>query len=437
LIETSKAHSKENVYKAFLGFCWFFLLLFSYYILRPIREQIGSLGGTENLSLLFWLALMAMLICIPVFSFLVSKLHRRLLVPVVYGAFIFLLVFFRLRMSTGEASTQVWLGRGFFVFVSVYGIFLVSFFWSVIGDMISRKQSGRLFGVIAAGGTLGGITGSQSARLFVENLGVENLLLLPAVALGLAVVVFLVLEAVHTRHTLSAKQGLRHTSQEGQGTGGNPFAGFRDVLQSPFLLQVAGFILLMGACSTAVYFAQAEIVKEHFAGELTGAVDGGSAKAAATKYFATINLCVSFVTVFLQFIVFRFLYTSFGITLCLLVLPFMYVLGLLALGLSPSIEVLSVVAVLGRSCEYGIFNPSKESLFTSVTRSKRYKAKSFIDTVIRRSGDSVVGSIYRSLRGALMIPGYCIVLGTIPIAGVMAYLGYRVAKKSEQLNQSN
>ena len=187
----------------------------------------------------------------------------------------------------------------------------------------------------------------------------------------------------------------------------------------------------MGAGSTAVYFQQAEIVKEHFTTVGSGA---GSIEAATTKYFATINLFVSLLTVFIQLFVFRALYNRFGVSFCLVVLPCMYVVGLFCLGVAPSIEVLSVVGVLGRSCEYGIFNPSKEGLFTVVSRSERYKAKSFIDTIMRRSGDSMVGSVYQTLRETLYVPGFAVAFGTIPIAAWMTYLGYSIGKKTERIS---
>lgn len=424
-------------YKPALGFFWFFLLLFSYYILRPIREQIGSLGGTESLSMLFWFTLLSMFVCVPLFSLLVSHLNRRVLVPVVYSIFFLSLVFFRFRMGSGSEVDQVWFSRALYVFISIYGVFLVSFFWSVITDMFSRQQAGKIFGVIASGGTLGGIAGSQFARVFVEKLGVENLLLAPAVSLGLAVLVYGALERVHffseniDGMNLGAATKADKSSKKKKGTGGNPFSGFWEVWQSPFLLQVALYILLMGVCGTAVYFQQAEIVKQHFSVTFSSAGDTNVIKEATTKYFASINLFVSLLTVIFQFIVFKRIYAKIGVAYCMVALPCMYVIGLICLGTIPTIEVLSIVVVLGRSCEYGILNPSKESLYTVVSRSERYKAKNFIDTAVKRSGDSMVGSIYKTLRESIGMPAAAVSLCTIPVAICLVFLGYSLGKKAK------
>jgi len=410
------------------GFFWFFLLLFSYYLLRPIREQIASLGGTGNLSILFWLALLTMLLSVPLFSFLVSHFGRKVLVPLIYVFFASILILFSYQLSSLTGQSRIWLERSLFIFVSVYGLFLVSFFWSVMADMFNRSQSGRAFGVIASGGTVGGIVGSFFARTYVADIGVSGLLVVAACSLVLAIFVYFLLERAHAETSDPQRsQGAK------KGTGGNPFAGFWEVLQSPFLLQIASFVLLLGACSTAFYFQQAEIVKNHFSTFIASGSDMQiPIEAATTEYFANINLWVSFVTVILQFFVFRFFYQRFGVTTSLLVLPCMYVAGLFCLGMYPSIEVLSVFAVLGRACEYGIFNPSKESLFTVVRRSERYKAKNFIDTVVRRSGDSVVGSVYRGLRESLHLPGFAIAFGAVPIALLTCFLGYVLGRTAEK-----
>ena len=155
-----------------LGAAWFFFILFSYYVLRPIREQISSTYGIENLSWLFVATFVVMLVAIPTYSLLVGKYHRSRLVPSIYVFFIFNLILFWAGMKYCPPELQIWVARAFFIWISVFGLFIVSFFWSVIGDMLSTGQGRRIFGYIAGGGTLGGLVGSQVAVGLVEKIGV-------------------------------------------------------------------------------------------------------------------------------------------------------------------------------------------------------------------------------------------------------------------------
>ena len=181
------------------GACWFFLILFGYYILRPIREQISATYGVKNLSWLFSVTFVTMLVAIPMYSVLVGKFHRRWLVPSIYGFFIASLLGFWAAMRFGPTNVQIWVARVLFVWISVYGLFIVSFFWSVVGDMLSTEQGRRIFGVMSGFGTLGGLVGSQVARWTVRSLGVANLLLIPMLSLIVGLIVYLSLEKTSTR----------------------------------------------------------------------------------------------------------------------------------------------------------------------------------------------------------------------------------------------
>jgi len=399
------------------GAGWFFLVLFSYYILRPIREVISSTYGIRNLSWLFTATFLTMLVAIPLYSILVGNFHRRTLVPSIYAIFMGCLGIFWAAMRYLPDESQIWVARVLFIWISVYGLFIVSFFWSVIGDMLSTEQGRKIFGVMAGGGTIGGMLGSQVARRFVSQIGIANLLLVPATLLGLGLVVYVSMERSHHR---LADPDLLPVS--GKATGGNPFAGFTAVLKSRYLLAICLFGLFLATCGTTIYFQQAEIVKATFQH-----LGDKAAQEASAEYFADVNFYVSIVTLVFQFCVVGSLMRYVGLGWTLAILPIAYILGISALALSPTIAVLAVISVTGRSAEYGICNPAREVLFTAVDREERYKAKSFIDTVVRRSGDTMVGSAYQYLRStagfAMAMMSWLVIPVAIVWTGVALFIG--------------
>ncbi|MFK7821297.1 MAG: NTP/NDP exchange transporter [Planctomycetaceae bacterium] len=410
------------------GAGWFFLVLFSYYILRPIREQISATYGIKNLEWLFFATFSAMLVAIPTFAFLVSRFDRKKLVPSIYGFFIVSLLgfwaAFRFTPDSaliGEVAAQEWIARVLFIWISVYGLFIVSFFWSVIGDMLSTEQGRRLFGFVMAGGTAGGMAASLVAGWLTENIGQVNLLFLPGIALGLSLFVYFDLERAH--RTLGPQQD---QSSIGQATGGNPFAGLTAVLGSHYLLAIAAFGFLLATCGTTIYFQQAEIVAE--------ALTTDEAK---TSFFARVNFCVQVLTILLQTLVVGRLMKWFGVGLTLAVLPLAYIFGITSLALAPTLTVLAVISVTGRAAEYAISNPAREVLFTAVNREDRYKAKSFIDTIVRRGGDAGIGSLYRQLRSsaglAMTTLSWCVVPIAIGWLGLAIFIGRENKKISERV----
>ena len=419
------------------GALWFFLVLFGYYILRPIREQIGSTYGIENLSWLFWATFLINLIAIPLYSILVGKYHRKILVPSIYFIFIFCLIAFWVAMNFLPASSQIWVARAFFVWITVYGLFIVSFFWSVVGDMLSTAQGRRIFGVMSGGGTIGTMLGSLVTAGLVKAIGIDSLILIPAFLLFLSLFVYMSMERSFRKLSGDSKEA----SKQGKATGGNPFAGFTAVFQSWYLFAICIFGLFMATCSTIVYFQQAEIVNSAFEGfeydlpaitnadslapddieKQTLALRQTAIKEARTRYFAKVNFAVSIVTLVFQVVIVGWLMKRFGLGITLAIFPLTYLIGVTTLALSPTLAVVAVISVLGRSAEYGICNPSREVLFTAVNRENRYKAKSFIDTVVRRGGDSAVGGVYNFARKSLGTSMTTLSWLLIPI--VLAWIG--------------
>jgi AAA family ATP:ADP antiporter len=404
------------------GSAWFFLVLFGYYILRPIREQISTEYGIKNLSWLFYATLATMLVAIPTYSLLVSKFHRKKLVPCIYaffcvalGGFWAAMSFVSPRATIGETPALEWVARLLFIWISVYGLFIVSFFWSVVGDMLAPEQGRRLYGLIFGGGTLGGMIASLVATFMVDRIGQANLLLIPVGLLAAGLLVYFRLEKAWERQQES--HGGLLVARSGKATGGNPFAGFTAVFSSRYLFSICLYGLFLATCGTTIYFQQSEIVE--------AALDTKEAK---TKYFASINFCVQVLTLLLQTAIVGRLMRRFGLGFTLAVLPIAYVLGITSLAIAPSLAVLAVISVTGRSAEYAIANPAREVLFTAVRREDRYKAKSFIDTIVRRSGDSLVGTFYRLMRDvggvAMTTLSWCMIPVAVLWIGLAWFIGF-------------
>lgn len=399
------------------GFAWFFCLLLAYFILRPVRETLGVEQGIGGLKWLFTATFVGMLLAVPLYSALVTRLGRRRLVPVAYRFFALNLLLFWAALSAGDGLRAL-AANSFFVWLSIFNLFAVSIFWSFQADLFSSEQGKRLFGFLAAGGTLGAICGSIVAAELVVVVGTANLLLIPALLLELSLLCVRRLDA-HAS-ALNAESGPSPL----EGTGGGLLDGFSATFRSPYLLSIAAYILLNALLGTTVYFQQAEIVKEVIQKE-----------AERTAFFARVNLWVQCATVVLQVLITARLLKVAGVALALCVLPCIYALGVGALGLVPTITALAIVDVARRSATYAISGPSREVLFTSVSRGEKYKAKSFIDTAVFRGGDALAGHAFNALRSAGVV-GVGLAAVMIPVAGLWAWIGYRAGRMHQAFGKS-
>ena len=226
-----QVHPEERA--AFSWACiWFATLLGGYYMVRPVRDALGSAGGGKDLNWLFSAVFITMLIVVPMYSQLVSRFRRRIFVPAVYRFLMSHLLLFVLALRFLDASLQVYVARVFFVWVSVYVLFAMSLFWSVMADSFSSDQGKRLFGIIAGCGTIGAMLGSAFAGYVAEPIGIANLLLFPAMLMEFGLWCYRRLEACRAGSKVAVQQSA---------TGGNPFAGFLHVLKSPYLLSICGY----------------------------------------------------------------------------------------------------------------------------------------------------------------------------------------------------
>lgn len=393
------------------GFAWFFFLLLAYYVLRPVRETLGVERGREGLKWLFTATFIGMLVAVPLYSALVSRVGRERLVPIAYRFFALnlLLFWFALR---ADGVTRGYAASAFFVWVSIFNLFAVSIFWSFQADVFSSAQGKRLFGFIAAGGTLGAVFGSLITAELSSLIGTANLLLIPLVLLEVALFCARRLEL----HAASLGADSKRPESDRSGTGGSLFEGFSATFRSPVLRAIAAYTLCNALLGTTVYFQQAEVVKVAIEEE-----------AARTAFFARLNLWVQFATVLIQVLITARLLKAIGVAAALCILPLVYAIGVGVLGFAPTLAVLAVVDVVRRAGSYAIASPSREVLFTSVARTEKYKAKSFLDTVVFRGGDALAGHAYSALR-ALGAGGLWMAAIMIPIAGAWAWIGHKAGR---------
>ncbi len=401
-----------------LGWSWLYIfcVLSSYYILRPIRDEMGVAGGVENLQWLFTGTLLGMLVVNPPFAALVAKLPRVRFIALTYRFFIVNLLIFILLFHMATVAQHVWVGRVFFIWTSVFNLFVVSVFWALMVDVFDSEQGKRLFGFIAAGATLGGIAGSTITASLAKDVPATYLLLGSAALLEAAVF------SVRRLSRLSAALHQRPAARNDGGLiGGNMLSGLTHAFKSPYLINVSVYILLFAITSTFLYFQQLEIARLSF-----------SERGARTAFFARIDLWVNILTLIAQLFLTARVLRIIGVALTLAILPALSIVGFGTLAVAPTIAVVVVYQVLRRAGNFAFARPSREVLFTVVPREDKYKAKSFIDTVIYRTGDQVGAWSFAALSFlGLAMTGVAIVAVPISIAWLLNALW--LGRKQEQL----
>jgi AAA family ATP:ADP antiporter len=401
-----------------LGWSWLYIfsVLSSYYILRPIRDEMGVAGGVENLQWLFTGTLLGMIAVNPPFAALVAKLPRVSFIAVTYRFFMVNLLIFILLLHMANPEQHIWVGRVFFIWASVFNLFVVSVFWALMVDVFDSEQGKRLFGFIAAAATLGGIAGSSITASLAKDVPATYLLLGSAVLLEAAVF------AVRRLSRLSDALHRRPSAQSGETLiGGNVLSGLTHAFKSPYLVNVSVYILLFAITSTFLYFQQAEIARSAFA-------DRG----ARTAFFARVDLWVNILTLGAQLFLTGRVLRVIGIGLTLALLPALSVFGFSALAMTPTVAALVIYQVLRRAGNFAFARPTREVLFTVVPREDKYKAKSFIDTVIYRAGDQVGAWSYAAL-GFLGLAMTGISVVAVPLSIVWLLNSLWLGRRQEKL----
>ncbi len=368
-----------------LGWSWLYIfsVLSSYYIMRPIRDQMGVAGGVNNLQWLFTGTLIGMLLLNIPFSYLVKTYPRAKFISISYRFFSANILLFVLALYAATPEQTVWVGRIFFIWTSIFNLFVVSIFWQMIVDIFTSEQGKRLFGFIAAGATLGAISGSVFTVSTVEHMAPGYLM--TGAALMLEVAVFCVRRLSALSDALASRP--RNDRPE-MPIGGTLLAGFRDALSSSYLLNVSLFLLLYAVTSTFLYFQQAAVVGQSFQN-----------RAAQTAFFATVDLGVNLLTLGVQLFLTGRILRRFGVATTLSLLPVFSMLGFGTVAALPTLSSVVGFQLFRRAGNFAIARPTREVLFTVLPREDRYKAKSFIDTAVYRLGDQIGAWSFALLAG--------------------------------------
>jgi AAA family ATP:ADP antiporter len=373
LLKSVAAIEPYEVRAVILSMLYFFFLFGSYSVVKPVRDAMGTIYGVDHYQQLFTMTLVASLLFAPLYSGLAARIKLSSFLPWVYG-FVAVTIFAFYALFVAVSDQNRWLIAAFFVWVSTFNVLIISVFWTFMADIFSRTQAKRLFGFVAAGGTLGSIVGPAIATLLARRLGNNNLMLISAAGF-VATALLVRMLAQEKRRLLAAGVEVQHTTLDHR-LQGNPFDGFVLLMRSRYLLLLALFLLLMTWISTIVYFQLGDLITHAFPN-----------RDARTQAYGLIDLAVNSLAVFIQLFGSGRIIARFGVKAGLLLNPIIMVIAFLAIAFSPVLLILGAIQIVRRVAEYALAKPTREMLFTVVDQQSRYKAKNVIDTVVYRFGD--------------------------------------------------
>ncbi len=395
------------------SFLYFFCLLCGYYMLRPVRDEMAIQGGVQHLPWMMTATFVTLLIATPFFGYLSARLPREQLLLTVYAFFGSHLIGFFLIMNSHVAPQ--WIARLFFVWLSVFNLFVVSVFWSFMADIFTPDQGSRLFSVIAAGGSTGAVVGPLLTTALTYAVPIPVLMLVSAGFLGICWF------CIRALDRWSKRRPARDMDRSGEAIGGGMWAGMRLALSSPYLLGICGYLFCLTTTATFLYLEQTRLI-----GEQVVSPQG------RTRLFAVMDLAVNVLTFVTQFFITGPMISRFGLASALVLLPVASMAGFAMVGVMPLLLVFILFTIVRRVGEYAIAKPAREVLFTVLSREEKYKAKNFIDTAVSRGGDAATGwivSVVKTLGVGVAQMAWVLV----PLAGLWACLGWSLAKQEERV----
>lgn len=382
----------------------------AYAILRPVRETMGITSGVRNLPALFWATFACMLIAQPVYGWLVSRYPLRSILPQIYLLFAAMLLGFYVWFFM--AQDQIWIARTYFVWVSVFNLFIVAVFWSLMADVFESEQAARLFGMIAGGISTGGLIGPALATHLTPVIGTINLLPVSAALLALSAFIMSRLIGLSAG---AEQSGLGAGCAELPAAQGSAFDAFAQVLRSPYLAAISMFVLLLTSVSTVLYLEQQRIVAASVAD-----------RDEQTVLFARIDFWVQAASLVTQFFLFSRILKWFGFAAALSAVPALLIIAFALLSVAPSLAVIVAAMMARRIGEYGLTRPCRDMLFTVVPRDEKYKAKNLIDTFVYRGGDAVSASAYAGVVALASSDGQAAAAGAMGVVLCVAWMALAV-----------
>ena len=408
-----KQQNKEQLKIVICSCVYFFSLLCSYFILRPVRDEMGIVNGAVNMQWLFTGTFVAMLCIVPLFGLLVSKRPIKKVLLYSYSFFIGTILLFYV-LFLGYGITRTW-AIAFFIWLSVFNLFVVSLFWSFMADIFHGKSAKHYFGIIASGGSLGAITGPFIAKYLSSSQSIGPLLLTAILFLLIALGCIVAILGL-----IPDKDRFKKNRSEPKVKMTDLLEGIRDMAKSPYLLGIVAFILCYTAISTVLYFEQAHIVEN--------TLKDSSERIA---YFSNIDFSVNTIAVLGQFFLTARIIRKIGLSMVLASIPLCIGAGLIILGLNPALGFVAVLMVIHRAGNFMLLRPGREILYTVTSQREKYKAKNFIDTAIYRGGDALVGWIFAGLL-ALGSGLGTIAFLAIPVAFVWGFTGFRLGRLQQK-----
>jgi AAA family ATP:ADP antiporter len=409
------ANVQGHEIKAVAGsFLFVVLLMSAYYILRPVRDAMASDWSDAEVSWLWTLNFFISTAVVALYGALVARFPLRLLVPATYGIFaLTFLIFYALALSINDRAL---IDKSFYVWVSVFSLFHISVFWSFMSELFNKEQAGRLFGIIAAGASVGGLIGPSIPSFFSAYLGTDTLLLLASALLLLPIPLILYLQILKASDLGNEASAAKPIPSR---IGGNPFAGFTLFISNPYLLAIGLFILLYTGISSFVYFELKNLLAE-------------LSRAERTAIWAQMDLAVNVLSIAVGLFATGRLVGKFGMPVTIALIPMMICTGLIIVAISPFLGAVIALQVIRRAGNYAVTRPAREVLFTRVDRETRFKAKPVIDIVAYRGGDMLMAWAFTGLTQGLGLGLAAVAAVGAGIAALWAMVGIYLGRWFEQ-----
>ena len=405
--EIKESFSKESLLGSFL----FFLVLSSWYVLRPVRNEM-AVANVDDLPYLLAAGAIAMLLINPIYSWVVSKTNLRKIVIYCYSFLIVNLLIFLSTWKFLGIGDSVWVGRIFYVWCNVYSFFVVSIFWVVIINIFRNSKTRSFYGVIMAGGSLGAIFGSEISKRFsnsFDEYGLEFFTLSAAILLF-----FAMLLAMNITRSKMTEKILDKNS-----VGGVSLDSIKNSIQSEEIRNIAAYVWMWTCLMTIQWITAINIIEEW-----------SSDSQQRISFFATIEQIVSPLTLLIQLFLTNIIIRKVGIKNIMILYGFLFLIAYLLYGFFPSIVAVAIVTVFLRVFEYGFNKPTREIIYSTLKQNDRYKSSVLIDTFVSRFGD-LTGSALIKLAGFTTITFNSLPLMALPIAGYLSFLGMRISKENK------
>ncbi len=395
------------------AFLLFFFMWAGYFAVRPVRETIATIIGRDQTADLWIITSLAAILIIPLYGSVVAKFRRSTFLPAMYGVVAIALIITAFGLRGDQVDPLI--GKSFYVLISVVNLFLLSVFWSFLLELFDSGQTKRLFGVIAAGGSAGALTGPFISDTAANTIGNSGILFMGAAFFTAAIVCQRALLRIwHDRATAETKA-------EERPIGGNIFAGVTLILKSPYILGIALFVFFISTVNTLLYFEQLRLVEVNYP-EITD----------RTRIFARFDWVVQTLTVVSQIFLTGRIAKRFGVIALVTVVPLIMVGGFALLAATGTLAVLAVVVIGRRAMEYAFVRPGREMLWAPLDKETKYKAKNTVDVPVYRGSDAIIAQINKLMEGAGFGPSLIATIGA-GVALLWAGLGFWLGKRYERM----